>query len=211
MMRQSDELRASALAELRGGLADALSTLWSKMEMVFPSIEDAYDFLDEQIEDKKIPKRVPHSDGFPSFDRQRERILEDFVVISRAGADRGTDGEDYDYERRMHGVDEDDSDYEDIQSYVSPDISGNIEEWLSILDKWPNEAEATKVREDFEEREHPLYDIDGVANALINRCDTSARIHIASGIRAAYFAFGPDGPIKDKMNMLFKRVTYLTL
>ncbi|KIJ46355.1 hypothetical protein M422DRAFT_249946 [Sphaerobolus stellatus SS14] len=96
----------------------------------------------------------------------------------------------------MEGLEEDDSDYEQMIEDLCPDLRGPFEAWMAIIDKWPDQSEADALRQKLIGTEL-FYTVDGLADALADRCDwsynhNSSKVHVAEGIRAIYKAFAPD-------------------
>jgi hypothetical protein len=183
--QSAPEHRKTALDAITNGLNSAIQNVLDEILRIFPGFDDAYDWLEDQIDEGKLSHKAPgdSKDYFKMTPAQRKLIdqrnkkLDQFIErAARYNDEFGFDGTVDDFRDPMDGVDPDDSDYEEQKNASHPNLQGTVRMWVQMLQDWPNKKAAKKVQDivrgGFEG--NLLFGVDGAAEAL------ASRYHLAS-------------------------------
>lgn len=193
--QSSEEFRQRALSVIERELRHAKENVVSECERAFPGYEDAFDYLEEMIDEGLFSKKAPQGNYMTHSEEWTRRDNHLSTFVDRAC--RGYDGDRFnDYDDDMIGVDEDDSDYEEEKEGRQPNLERAIEDWIGALREYPDKAQAAAIWDRLRETdsEDLLFSVDGSAEALADRCDweyshSGAKQYIADGLRAMYRNF----------------------
>lgn len=173
--KQSDTTRhKAALDAIARGLKSARQNALEVVHQAFPSLEEAYCWLERQIDSQKLTHKAPWGDKAHraltspewELDVQRSNCLYDFVHR----ADRGS--YEYGYGSDTYGFNDSDGDDSDEEHKNVPDsVNGAIWGWFSVLQEWPDKKAAAKVWDEVKQTDADslLFTVDGLAEALASQ------------------------------------------
>jgi hypothetical protein len=171
----------TALDAIERGLNRAKQDTLDEVNRAFPGFDEAYEWLEEQIDGGKLTRKAPggrrnYLDMTPAqrkLDGLRDEYLDKFVQRAARGNDEyGYGGTVDDFDDGMDGVDSDDSDYEEQRNARCPDLVKVVTSWVVVLQEWPDKEEAEKVWGRVKESDGKgdlLFAVDGVAESLASR------------------------------------------
>lgn len=171
----------TALDAIARGLNNARQNTLDEVKQAFPGFDEAYGWLEEQIDNKKLTHKAPW--GAKSYhamtaierkvDVQRQKYLDGFVQRAARGSDEyGYGGTVDDFDDPMDGMDSDDRDYEEQKNARCPDLVSAIGDWVAMLQEWPDKNKAAKVWDQVKQTDAEgdlLFTVDGLAEALASR------------------------------------------
>jgi hypothetical protein len=212
LMKQSNGGYTSKMRDyLEHGLSEAVSSIYDGMQDLFQnSIDEAYDYLDNNIGAGKLTKHAP-----AKIDKVRDSIMDEFACIVRLDS---TDGMDVMYYS-------DDSEHEGRRDAQRSNLADDLQRWCSLLQEWSDQTEAAEIRNKVFGKENLIFAVDGAADAMADAyvalsltydfltnpvpprscesCDYDTRhsmseAHISGGIRALNKAYREDAQRKRK-------------
>jgi len=163
-LMDQEKYRLNALEVLKASILASEEEILDSMHDAFPGLDEAYEYLEEKIEDGKFSEKEQPSS---KSSVRREKILEKFISIARNGAEEDH-VEDYRWEQQYNGLNEGDSDYEEMRDAICPDLGGVFDSWMDVLHRWSDKEEANTLRKTLKGADL-FYTVDGLADALADR------------------------------------------
>jgi hypothetical protein len=135
------------LDAIADGLERVKETLLNEVYDTFLGFEEAWDWLEMQIDRGKLTPRDPET--ATGYSDQRENCLDEYVRRACLGDRYG--GAVHDFNDPMDEVDSDDSDYEWQKNIRRPDLVNEVKRWVVMLLEWRDREAAKRVWDDVKE------------------------------------------------------------